>query len=302
MTTAAAFGGVTASVFGLLQLRSSQRGSGSSSSGELNVAALRELVPQLLAVMPTDWRGTTFDNSNLLGREVFSQRLLALLKSKVGTKVGGAGAITQDELLALGNAEDYLRVATNLCTVSGSQAILVNSPLPSPRNHESDRFRPFLRLTIVRLRIPSGLVCMVPRWSTWAHVCIIQVYENVVAIGRGMTIEQVFSFSSRAMPVIAVALTCGAAVHLYHGSAAAPFSAAECATLALLAANVTCHSGAAKAHPGAVVLALEAVVDAGGGAAADGIVGDCVLFIANGQAIDRAKILTIRKRMAIPGR
>jgi hypothetical protein len=32
--------------------------------------------------MPDEWRGTTFNNSALLGREAFTQRLVALLTSK----------------------------------------------------------------------------------------------------------------------------------------------------------------------------------------------------------------------------
>ena len=56
----------------------------------LTEQVLRRLIPQVLAAMPYEWRGTTFDNSNLLGREVFSKRLQALLISKVdsGAKPG----------------------------------------------------------------------------------------------------------------------------------------------------------------------------------------------------------------------
>lgn len=211
----------------------------------VTIEALRDsLIPQVLAVIPADWRGTTFNNSILLGREAFSERLLALLKSKVGTALGGAGAITADELRALGNAEDYLRVATNLCTV----------------------------------------------------------YESVMAISHGMSIEQVFSFASRAMPVVAVAMTCGKPVHLYHGSTAAPFSTEECSHLALIGGDVTCHAGAPSrdAHPGAVVLALQAAADAAPGVAVDGLIGDCDLYIKNTSAIRPSAVLTIRKRLAIP--
>ena len=61
-------------------------------------------VPQILAVIPAGWRGTTFNNSNLLGRDEFSDRLTRLLVSKAGVKAGDAGAITSDDLSALGNA------------------------------------------------------------------------------------------------------------------------------------------------------------------------------------------------------
>lgn len=62
----------------------------------------------LLDNLPEDWRGTTFKNSQLLGREQFSGRLLGLLDRQT--------PVTTEELVALGNAEDYLRVATNIST------------------------------------------------------------------------------------------------------------------------------------------------------------------------------------------
>ena len=57
------------------------------------------------------------NNSNLLGRKEFSERLQALLVSKTETELGEAGAISTDDLINLGNAEDYMRVATNVSTV-----------------------------------------------------------------------------------------------------------------------------------------------------------------------------------------
>lgn len=62
----------------------------------------------LLDNLPEDWRGTTFKNSELLGREQFSDNLLGLIDRQA--------PITTQELVALGNAEDYLRVATNIST------------------------------------------------------------------------------------------------------------------------------------------------------------------------------------------
>lgn len=62
----------------------------------------------LLDNLPEDWRGTTFKNSELLGREQFSDNLLGLIDRQA--------PITTQELEALGNAEDYLRVATNIST------------------------------------------------------------------------------------------------------------------------------------------------------------------------------------------
>ena len=205
-----------------------------------------QLVPQILAAMPSDWRGTTFNNSNLLGRKVFSERLQALLVSKAEAKLGEPGAICADDLTNLGNAEDYMRVATNVSTV----------------------------------------------------------YENVLALGRGMAPEHVFSFASATMPVVAVVLT-GAPVHLYHGDAPAPFTAGQIGELAKLGGDLTCHHGspAPSAHPGATVLALDTVVDAssGHGEAVDGIVGgDASLFITNAERIVPSSIMTVRKRMATP--
>jgi len=216
-----------------------------------------QLVPQLLAAMPGDWRGTTFNNSNLLGREVFSDRLQALLVSKAATKQGEAGVISESDLSELGNAEDYLRVASNVCTV----------------------------------------------------------YENVLALGKGLPVEQVFSFASSTMPVVAVALTrgpSGGTVHLFHGDKPSPFSAADLAKLTTLGANLTCHPGSPPANTAAAssrttVLALDhAVADdaassSSSSSSVDGIVGsDGTLFITNPDTIDPSTVMKIRKRMAIP--
>ena len=62
--------------------------------------------------MPTEWRGTTFKNSDLLGREVFGDHLSSLMASKMAD---GADISTAD-LVAVGNAEDYFRVASNVST------------------------------------------------------------------------------------------------------------------------------------------------------------------------------------------
>jgi cystathionine beta-lyase/cystathionine gamma-synthase len=64
---------------------------------------------RVLKVTPKDWHGTTFANKDLLGREAFSDRLRAFLASGV--------EVTADSLASVGNAEDYLRVATNLSTL-----------------------------------------------------------------------------------------------------------------------------------------------------------------------------------------
>ena len=75
--------------------------------------AVCRFVRQLLAEMPEEWLGTTFRNTHLLGREGFSANLKALLAAKARD---AESTITKAELVALGEAEDYLRVATNVST------------------------------------------------------------------------------------------------------------------------------------------------------------------------------------------
>ena len=50
----------------------------------------------ILRSMPDEWRGTTFNNSALLGREAFTERLLALLSSKAS-----AGTLALSALVPL---------------------------------------------------------------------------------------------------------------------------------------------------------------------------------------------------------
>ena len=88
-------------------------------AGEALLAAL----PAALADLPAEWRGTTFDNSALLGRAEFSKRLLELAGR-------GAGDVTAESLAAIGNAEDYLRVASNVATMLET-ALAVKRGLPA---------------------------------------------------------------------------------------------------------------------------------------------------------------------------
>lgn len=76
----------------------------------LTPVVMRAALRSILANLPSEWRGTTFKNNNLLGREGFSERLSALILSKNGAD------ITTDELVEVGNAEDYLRVSSNVST------------------------------------------------------------------------------------------------------------------------------------------------------------------------------------------
>ncbi|KAJ3011155.1 UNVERIFIED_CONTAM: hypothetical protein HDU68_001808 [Siphonaria sp. JEL0065] len=68
---------------------------------------LLQLLPSLLANIPSEWLGTTFANRELLGREAFGERVLALAKKQ-------KKSVSQSDLLALGTCEDYFRVASNL--------------------------------------------------------------------------------------------------------------------------------------------------------------------------------------------
>ncbi|OQS02393.1 hypothetical protein THRCLA_05230 [Thraustotheca clavata] len=83
---------------------------------------VKQYLPSILGNIPYEWRGTTFANSALLGRETFAENIATLIKTKQAAK---NLTITDDELTATGNAEDYLRVSSNISTllefVLGSQ-------------------------------------------------------------------------------------------------------------------------------------------------------------------------------------
>jgi len=40
---------------------------------------LKKALPEILKVIPNEWDGTTFNNSNLLGRPKFSEDFIALV-------------------------------------------------------------------------------------------------------------------------------------------------------------------------------------------------------------------------------
>ena len=68
-------------------------------------------IGQLVANMPEEWKGTTFKNDDKTyhGREGFANNLYSLMRDK-------KDKVTSEDLAAVGNAEDYLRVATNVST------------------------------------------------------------------------------------------------------------------------------------------------------------------------------------------
>lgn len=74
-------------------------------------AQMKAALPAIVSNIPYEWKGTTFNNSNLLGRDKFSEKLRELVIAK-------GASITSQDLVDLGNAEDYLRVATNLATIA----------------------------------------------------------------------------------------------------------------------------------------------------------------------------------------
>lgn len=73
---------------------------------------MQQVIAEILTAIPSEWKGTTFKNHNLLGREQFCDNLTALLSKRESSKE----PISTNDLIDLGNAEDYLRVATNIAT------------------------------------------------------------------------------------------------------------------------------------------------------------------------------------------
>lgn len=79
---------------------------------ELSHEMWSRVISDLVRNLPREWRGTTFNNSNLLGREGFACRLHDLLTRRA---YSGEPLVSED-LVDLGQAEDYLRVASNVTT------------------------------------------------------------------------------------------------------------------------------------------------------------------------------------------
>ena len=69
---------------------------------------MRAALPKLLEAVPGEWRGTTFKNHNLLGRRQFAENMAELINTDK--------EYTEEDMVAVGNAEDYLRVASNVST------------------------------------------------------------------------------------------------------------------------------------------------------------------------------------------
>jgi hypothetical protein len=97
-----------------------------------------------LANIPQEWRGTTFKNSALLGREKFASKIISLIARK-GVK------ITEQDLVKVGNAEDYLRVSSNVSSV-------LECYLASQRGRDISKVFTFSSMTmaIVSVMLTSG--------------------------------------------------------------------------------------------------------------------------------------------------
>lgn len=80
-------------------------GPGPAPHAALTAKLLHHYLPQLLAALPADWRGTTFNNSALLGRGGFSTRLQDMILRKANE----GGVIETADIVEVGNAEDYMR-------------------------------------------------------------------------------------------------------------------------------------------------------------------------------------------------
>lgn len=113
-------------------------------SAKVSTAQLLEALPALLSQVPPEWRGTTFKNSRLLGRSAFAAQLHALLLSK-------GPSITSEDLVALGNAEDYLRVSSNIsCVLEFALAVLNKYDISQVYTFASTRMAYFVVMLIVK--------------------------------------------------------------------------------------------------------------------------------------------------------
>jgi cysteine synthase A len=194
--------------------------------------SLKDALPAVLSSIPADWRGTTYNNSDLLGRTVFSERLSKLISS--GTP------ITTDAVYNLGISEDYFRVSSNMNTT----------------------------------------------------------LELALSEEMALPIEQIFTFGSKTMPILAVGLTASGPVDLFCGSEAVPFTAEHLTLLKNLGVDLHQHSSVATGPTaGRTTIALQSAVN---GAAVDGIIAPLTLYITNPHTIEPHDILVIRKRFATP--
>jgi cystathionine beta-lyase/cystathionine gamma-synthase len=203
-----------------------------------SATSLRAALPSILTSLPYEWKGTTFNNSNLLGRARFCEGLKELVATKAPAEIN-----TQD-LIDLGNAEDYLRVSTNIS-------------------------------------------------------CLL---ELVLATELGYTIDQIFSFGSTVMPILAVILTSTKPVHLYLGANAStnPFSNELLSAIKILGCEFHVHLSAPAAHTDGIVVTTGKVLGVDVPTFVDAFVQENVLYINKPEHVIPARILVIRKRLGTP--
>lgn len=222
---------------------------------------MQKFISKLLVAMPQEWLGTTFrnDDKTYHGREGFANNLYALMASKATD----AAKVTEADLMKVGNAEDYYRVATNVSTT-------LELALASP------------------------------------------FQENGKQYIKG---NQVFSFASTKMPLLAVCLTNPEKmVHFYFPETEEgwkkPFTRDHEKLLGLLKCKFEVHKNKMPPKEGLpsgeiAVVAPERTDTASlatllKSTEVDGVVTPSVLYIRNAEKIKPADVLVIRKRMATP--
>eukprot|EP00041_Stephanoeca_diplocostata_P002432 m.26534 g.26534 ORF g.26534 m.26534 type:complete len:614 (+) comp13342_c0_seq2:126-1967(+) len=130
--------------------------------------------------------------------------------------------------------------------------------------------------------------------------------EAVLAEEANVPIDQVFTFGSNVMPVVAACLTTkglgSAPVRLYCGDAPPPFADSDLVLMQNLGVNLEQLSEAAPStrSNANVVLELADTFRRGSTDAVDGVVSPHCLLITNPATIKPEDVLVIRKRLATP--
>ena len=225
-------------------------------------------IPKLLESMPYEWKGTTFNNSAEIyhGREKFMANLHALIEEKKeGDKVSSS------ELSSIGNAEDYLRVATNVCTA-------LETALASPFQKDGLQYiKPTQVFT----------------WSSTKMPFVGVMIEDGRVRSKGGDDKTVhFYFPDGAE------------------EGKLPFSDEDKKLLGKLAAKFEMHNNQMVPEEGledAITVVVksegtktEALAELLQNKVVDAVITPCVLFVRNTEKINPANILVIRKRMATP--
>ena len=229
---------------------------------------MQAFIPKLLDSMPSEWKGTTFNNSAEIyhGREKFMENLQKLILEKKNKK-----EVSSIELSSIGNAEDYLRVATNVCTA-------LETALASPFQKDGKQF---IKAT------------QVFTWSSTKMPFVGVMIEDGRVKAKGGDEKTVhFYFPDGA------------------DGGRLPFSDEDKKLLGKLAAKFEMHNNKSVPDEG-VTGGIVVVVKPEGTPTeqlaqllqrevVDAVITPCVLYIRNTQKINPANILVIRKRMATP--